>query len=549
MSRKCPGSLCKTFPGHSLTHTLSVNSVFFLVKEASEVGKFATGPCSGSTMEKAVDASFAIEEAEGQPRRRDHHRHLLKTLSVPVGDALRLVLLHHRATLLWFVAMIINTFTTAIGALADESHIDCSAITNLTAASVALADVGESSSSCSVESEGGNAATPGSQAVFGLCLLAFVCVGAIVVVSSTYLDKWKGVKAWVVAHFTDMMIILAGTVYLAGANLSLVASLSVSTCVSIGDPLAMLTFRDIRNYLIAFAFLVSIIPDAFKKYWNVVTFSTTNTAGGTVDRRSNGSISAENGLNGTQLHNLPTQQQTRRPCKWPKLRYLILQALFQMLSYVVHLDGLYIIIQDEVSECDDDEEGRSCPIGFVTAGVVSFSVISFLWVGISSVLVCKYAHDLDTAKIKQRIRNKALGVSEVYSLRRHVAELCWTRKHLGLFLLWLVLSMYIPAYLALNNAWPWICIARCQLQRCEASNDGREERCAHYFNTRVILLFLFGLGTLALLLAYWCVVLLKETDREVEEEEEVVADTHNHTVQEGEDPGALNSSQGQSEKM
>ena len=500
-------------------------------------------------MEKAMQA-FPMEEADGQSRRRNHHRHVQKKLSVPFGDALRLVLLHHRATLLWFVAMIINTFTTAIGALADESHTDCSAITNvnLTAASVPpLADVGELSSSCSVESEGSNAATPGSQAVFGLCLLAFVCVGVIVVVSSTYLDKWKGVKAWVVVHFADMMIILAGTVYLAGANLSLVASLSVSTCVSIGNPLAMLTFRDIRNYLIAFAFLISIIPDAFKKYWNVVTFSIPNTAGGTVDRRSNDSLPAENVLIGTQMHSLPTQQQTR-PCKWPKLRYLILQALFQMLSYVVHLDELYIIIQDEVSECDDDEEGRICPIGFVTAGVVSFSLISFLWVGITSVLVCKYAHDLDTAKIKQRKQNKAQGVSEVYSLRRHAAELCWTRKHLSLFLLWLVLSMYIPAYLALNNTWPWICIAQCQLQRCDASNDGREERCAHYFNTRVILLFLLGLGTIALLLAYWCVVLLKETDREVVEEEEVVADTHNHTVQRNEDPGALNSSQDQSEE-
>ena len=508
-------------------------------KEASEVGRFATGAWSRLPMETAVQA-FPIEEADGQSRRRDHHRHVLKKLSVPVGDALRVVLLHHRATLLWFVAMIINIFTTAIGALADESHIDCSAITNnLTAAT---------SSSCSVESEGTNAATPGSQAVFGLCLLAFVCVGAIVVVSSTYLDKWKGVKAWVVAHFADMMIILAGTVYLAGANLSLVASLSVSTCMSIGDTLTMLTFQDIRNYLIAFAFLISIIPDAFKKYWNVVTFSTTNTAGGTVDRRSNDSIPAENALNRTQMHSLPTQQQTRRPSKWPKLRYLILQALFQMLSYVVHLDELYIIIQDEVSECDDDEEGRICPIGLVTAGIVSFSVISFLWVGISSVLVCKYAHDLDTAKIKQRKQNKALGVSEVYSLRRHAAELCRTRKHLSLFLLWLVLSMYIPAYLALNNTWPWICIARCQLQICDASNDGREERCVHYFNTRVILLFLLGLGTIALLLAYWCIVLLKETDREVVVEEEVVADTHNHTVQRNEDPGTLNSNQDQSEE-
>ena len=28
MSRKCPGNLCKTFPGHFLKHTLSGNSVF-----------------------------------------------------------------------------------------------------------------------------------------------------------------------------------------------------------------------------------------------------------------------------------------------------------------------------------------------------------------------------------------------------------------------------------------------------------------------------------------------------------------------------------------
>ena len=28
MSRKCPGNLCKTFPGHFLKHILSGNSVF-----------------------------------------------------------------------------------------------------------------------------------------------------------------------------------------------------------------------------------------------------------------------------------------------------------------------------------------------------------------------------------------------------------------------------------------------------------------------------------------------------------------------------------------
>ena len=33
MSRKCPGNLCKTFPGHYLKHTLTGNSTFFPVAD------------------------------------------------------------------------------------------------------------------------------------------------------------------------------------------------------------------------------------------------------------------------------------------------------------------------------------------------------------------------------------------------------------------------------------------------------------------------------------------------------------------------------------
>ena len=504
-------------------------------QEACEAGGLARRSWSGSSPEIVVDA-FSIEEADAQSRRRD--RHMLKILVGAFGEASRLVMRHHRGTLLWFVVMIINTFATAFGALANDSRIDCSAGSNLTttASGQADADVTQSPSVCSIETDDSNTATPGSQVVFGLSLVLFVCISIVVVVVSSCMDEVKGVSVWVKTHFVDVVMILSGTVYLAGANLSLVASLSLRTCVSIRGSLTMLSFRDIRNYLIALAFLISIIPEAFRKYWNVLSISTGVANGGSVIHNSNAS-------------NLPTHQHPKsKEPKGPKLRYLILQALFQMLAYIVHLDELYIIIQDEVSACGDDEEGRSCPVGFVTAGIVSFAMVSFLWVVISSVLVCKYAHDLDTAKIKQRKQNISLGTSEVYSLRQWAVELCCTRKHLGLFLFWLVLAMYIPAYLALNNAWPWICVARCQLQECEATNDGREERCMHYFNAKIVLLFLLGLGTIALLLAYWCVVLLKETDRE-KEEEELVVDTHNQMVQETEDPGnhnelALNSSQG-----
>ena len=517
--------------------------------EAREEEGLATRYLNGSIPGKTVNA-FSIEEADGKPRRCD--RHMLQKLGGAVGEALRLVLRHHRWTLLLFVAMIINTFTTALGALADKSHIECSVSTNRTRMSVALADETQSSNLCVIDdTESSNAATPGSQVLFGLCLILFVCIGILVVVVSSYMDEVKGVTVWVKAHFADMVVILSLTVYLAGANLFLVASLSVRTCVLVRGTPTLLSVRDIRNYLIAFAFLISIIPDAFKKYWDVLAISAGGADGGSTANDSSDSTDGENAVNGAQMHHLPTQQhpKSKRSYRRPKLHYLILQGLFQMLSYIVHLDELYIIVQDEVSECANDEEGRRCPLGFVTAGIVSFVIVSFLWVAIASVLVCKYAHDLDTAKIKQRRRNKALGVSEVCSLRRCAAELCWTRKHLGLILFWLVLAMYIPAYLALNNTWPWICVARCQLQTCDTSNDGREERCVHYFNTRIVLLFLLGLGTIALLLAYWCVVLLKETDRE----EEPAVDARHHTVQESENCGShyelsLNSSQSQSQE-
>lgn len=509
---------------------------------------------SGSTPGKTIHA-FTIDEAGGSEQSRRRERHMVKRFGRAFGEAFRLVLRHHRATLLWFTVMSINTFASAFGALADESRFECSSSSNLTTLesdSVTLVDV-TLPSSCGIDTSTSNTATPGSQAVYGLFLILFVCIGMVTIVLSTCLEERKGVAVWVKAHFVDVMVVIAGTVYLAGANLSLVASLDLNVCVSIGNNLTMLnsTFRNVRNYLVALAFLISIIPDAFKKYWNVLSIAEDD-GGGSYIVANNGNASdvVEDASNGVAVNGLSTHH--RHKSKKTKLHYLILQGLFQMLSYMVHLDELYIIIQDEVSSCDDDEEGRSCPTSFVAAGVVSYAIVSLLWVGITSVLVCKYAHDLDTAKIKRRQRSKALGTNDNYSLRQRAIELCWTRKHLGLFLFWLVLAMYIPTYLALNNSWPWICVTRCQLQACDASNDGREERCMHYFIVRIVLLFLLGFGTVALLLVYWCVVLLKETDREGEEEEEEVVDACCPKVQETEDPGsyhelAVNSSQSQSE--
>ena len=519
---------------------------------------------SGSTPEKTVIHAFSIEEAEGQGcggpgelRRRE--RLLVTRFNRAFGEAFRLVLRHHRATLLVFTVMSINTVASAFGALADESRLDCSVGDNLTTSantSVSLVpnvDVTQPSS-CSSEDGGMNTATPGSQAVFGITLILFVCIGVVTIVLSTCIEEGKGVGDWVKAHFVDVMVVLSGTVYLAGANLSLVASLNLTACVALSGTHTMLNlkYRDVRNYLVAVAFIISIIPDAFKKYWNVLLIEEDCGDGGSsVANDGKSSDVVENATSGVKLDSPSTHH--RPKSKKPKLHYLILQGLFQMLSYTVHLDELYIIIQDEVSSCGDDEEGRSCPAGFVTAGIVSYVIVSLLWVGISSVLVCKYAHDLDTVKIRQRQRKRVLGANEVYSLQRHAIELCWTRKHLGLFLFWLVLATYIPTYLALNNTWPWICVTRCQLQACDSSSDGREERCAHYFNTRIPLLFLFGIGTVALLLVYFCVVLWKETDRE-EEEGEKVTDACHTVVQETEEPGshhelAVNSSQSQSQEI
>ena len=516
---------------------------------------------SSSTPEKTIIHAFSIEGADGQgcsglgeSRRRE--RHVVTRFSRAFGEAFRLVLRHHRATLLWFTVMSINTFASAFGALADETRLDCSIGDNLTTSAntsvplVPNVDVTQPSS-CSSEDGGMNTATPGSQAVFGITLILFVCIGVVTIVLSTCIEEGKGVGDWVKAHFVDVMVVLSGTVYLAGANLSLVASLNLNLFMVIGDTCTTQSpeVRNIRNYLIALAFLISIIPDAFKKYWNVLLIE--EDCGSSVANIGKSSDVVENAANGVKLDSLSTHH--RPKSKKPKLHYLILQGLFQMLSYMVHLDELYIIIQDEVSSCDDDEEGRSCLAGFVKAGIVSYVIVSLLWVGISSVLVCKYAHDLDTVKIKRRQRKRVLGTNEVYNLQQRTIELCWTRKHLGLFLFWLVLAMYIPTYLALNNTWPWICVTRCQLQPCDSSSDGREERCAHYFNTRITLLFLFGIGTVALLLVYFCVVLWKETDRE-EEEGEKVTDACPPVLQDTEEAGshhelAVNSSQSQSQEI
>lgn len=157
----------------------------------------------------------------------------------------------------------------------------------------------------------------------------------------------------------------------------------------------------------------------------------------------------------------------------------LLETLYQLLVYTVYIDQLYTIILSNVTlGLDEFDTEPLCPYGFVVAGIVAFVVVSVFWIGVvSSLLMIYLVRDLKCA---------------VPSDKEH--------KVGGTILFLLIAIFYTPAYIALDNRWPWVCIAKCHLNReCEKVNS--VELC-NYESQRLTYLLILSAFTLILILAY-----------------------------------------------
>ena len=227
----------------------------------------------------------------------------------------------------------------------------------------------------------------------------------------------------------DTLVLVAGGLYLAGDNLELVAPLMKHPHGN-GH---MITYQDLRSILLGLSLVLSLVPTSSKLFSRGLT-------------------------------------QKKGPAKpvlvgiWD----MTTNRLFPMLMNTVQVDQIYTAIASEVVQhAKEMKDGTKCPKDYVTTGIVFFVAVSVIWVAVVCGVIGKHVCQL--RRFNKKNRNKG---------SRHIVIL---------LIFWPILALYTPAYIALNNRWPWICAAKCHLK--EGCIENTMAMCA-YVQTRTVLLFL-----------------------------------------------------------
>ena len=126
--------------------------------------------------------------------------------------------------------------------------------------------------------------------------------------------------------------------------------------------------------------------------------------------------------------------------------YMTIHRLFPMLMYTVQINQIYTAIVDEVVHYEKESKNSTeCPKDYMQGGIAFFAAVCIIWAATVCSVIRHYINDLH--KFKQANPNREIKLH---------------RRRLLYFLF--VLVLYTPLYIALDNAWTWTCVARCQLQ-------------------------------------------------------------------------------------
>ena len=238
------------------------------------------------------------------------------------------------------------------------------------------------------------------------------------------IDWWKVLR--------DTLVLMAGCLYLASDNLALVAQL--------GDRLnenTYLTYEDLRSVLLGASLILGLVPKS-------------------VEAFSEGLINKE-GVKKPELVGL-----------WD----MTTNRLFPMLMYTVQADQIYTAIVGEVvHHAKEMKDGTKCPKANVITGILFFVAVSIIWIGVVSGVIIKHIYQLHRFEKDNSNRRSP-------SIRKHISMLVIS---------WPILALYTPTYIALDNRWPWICAAKCQVQ--EECIESKMAPC-DYVRARIVLLFL-----------------------------------------------------------
>ena len=175
---------------------------------------------------------------------------------------------------------------------------------------------------------------------------------------------------------------------------------------------------------------------------------------------------------------------------------MAVQRLFPMLVSTVQIDQIYTTIEGEATNrINESQDGTKCPTLYVIAGIVFFATVCATWIAAVCFVIGKHIRDIWKFKMKNPDKN----------INGHMCMLVFS-----LF----ILALYTPAYIALDNWWPWICVAKCYFQEC--STDGGQD---NYEVVRVHLLFCLCGLTIILAVVYMICECVRWCPRQGQDEE------------------------------
>lgn len=168
---------------------------------------------------------------------------------------------------------------------------------------------------------------------------------------------------------------------------------------------------------------------------------------------------------------------------------VVFHKLFPMLMFTVQLDQIYTIIVGEVTHHKKEfQDGTYCSKDNVKVGIIFFVTVCVVWIATVWSVIGKIIKDIF------KFKKATDDIVKAYIL--------------ALVIFMITLTVYTPGYIALDNNWPWVCVAKCQLQ--EGCIIDAEEQCAamtKFANMKVMCLCFLWCLTCMCTLAYiigWC---------------------------------------------
>ena len=240
------------------------------------------------------------------------------------------------------------------------------------------------------------------------------------------------------------LLLVVGTLYITGDNLDLLIPLELDIVI---NETTQIRYADLRGYLLGISLvlgLVLIIPTFYGE-----------------------------GLVAKEGH---------RQNELISIHDMIVCKLFPMLIFTIQLDQIYTTIAGEVvHQRNEVIDGTLCPRNYVIGGIIFYVAVCLTWIGVVCVVIGKYIYTLRCFKQDNYYE----------SIEKHI----WV-----LVISIVTLVLYTPAYIALNNKWPWICAAKCKVQEVCIIDAG--ELCT-YVTWRTTLLSFLSLFTAILAYIYF----------------------------------------------